>query len=80
MKPRALLHQSAPSAMARAMSKAVRILPEQPSLMLSSMALQMARNSTGWPRQSLNPTGLPPDRPRNLSMNSIISSGVEKDL
>ena len=27
MKPRALLHQSAPSAMARAMSKAVRILP-----------------------------------------------------
>ena len=45
---------------------------------LSSMALQMARNSTGWPRQSLNPTGLPPDRPRNLSIKSIISSGVEK--
>ena len=32
MKPRAALHQSAPSAMARAMSKAVTILPAAPML------------------------------------------------
>src|SRR4029077_16512863 len=35
MKPRAELHQSAPSAMARAMSKALTILPAAPSLMRS---------------------------------------------
>ena len=35
MKPRAALHQSAPSAMARTMSKAVMILPAAPSLMRS---------------------------------------------
>ncbi len=45
---------------------------------LSSMALQMARNSTGWPRQSLKPTGLPPDSPRNWSMKSIISQRRRK--
>ena len=114
MKPRAELHQSAPSAMARAMSKAVMILPAAPSLMRSrapmptsalwtklqavaqrhaemvheferrragaaflavdhdevrdrcrsrSIALQIARNSQGWPMQSLKPAGLPPDKP-----------------
>ena len=33
MKPRAALHQSAPSAITRAISNAVTILPEAPSLM-----------------------------------------------
>ena len=35
MKPRAMLHQSAPSAIIRAMSKADMIMPEQPILTLS---------------------------------------------
>ena len=111
MKPRAELHQSAPSAMTRAMSKALTILPAAPSLMrsravdadqrvvhevqsfahrhadmvgefqrrragaaflavdddevgvisVSSIALHTARNSHGWPMQSLKPAGLPPE-------------------
>ncbi|MNL57268.1 hypothetical protein D3C87_1808150 [compost metagenome] len=35
MKPRAALHQSAPMAITRAMSNAVMILPDAPSLMRS---------------------------------------------
>src|SRR6202000_29878 len=41
------------------------------------MALQIARNSQGWPMQSLKPAGLPPDSRRISPMKAIISSGVE---
>ena len=43
MKPRAELHQSAPSAMARAMSKAVMILPAAPILMRWRAPMPTAR-------------------------------------
>ena len=45
---------------------------------VSSIALQIARNSHSWPTQSLKPAGLPPDRRRISAMNCIISIGVEK--
>ena len=45
---------------------------------VSSIALTMARNSQGWPTQSLKPVGLPPDRRRSSAMNCISSIGVEK--
>ena len=45
---------------------------------VSSIALQMPRNSQGWPTQSLKPTGLPPRQARSSAMNSIISIGVPK--
>mmetsp|Transcript_9623 Transcript_9623/g.22372 ORF Transcript_9623/g.22372 Transcript_9623/m.22372 type:complete len:239 (-) Transcript_9623:174-890(-) len=130
MKPRPELHQSAPRAIRRTMSKAVVTLPAQPILIwsrrfrptrvlctssrpscsgaptlfvnssgaapvppsapsttmksgvmpVSSMALQTANHSQGWPMQSLKPVGLPPDRFRSLSMNCIISTGVENAL
>jgi hypothetical protein len=47
---------------------------------VSSMALQMPNHSQGWPMHSLKPTGLPPDKVRSFSMNSIISRGVENAL
>ena len=128
MKPRAALHQSAPSASMRAMSKPVTMLPAAPSLIrsrrpdptralcantspsrigvptwsqnssgaapvppsvpstttksammpVSSIALQIAMNSHGWPMHSLKPTGLPPDSSRSWATNCTISSGVEK--
>src|SRR6202023_888015 len=42
-----------------------------------SMALQIARNSQGWPMHSLKPAGLPPDSRRISPMKAIISSGAE---
>ena len=38
--------------------------------------MQIARNSQGWPIQSLKPAGLPPDSRRIVAMNCIISTGV----
>src|SRR5215467_12956316 len=38
----------------------------------------MARNSHGWPTQSLKPVGLPPERLLMLPMKCIISIGLEK--
>ncbi len=128
MKPRAELHQSAPSAIARAMSKALTILPAAPmrtrprspsptsvpwtsrrpscsgvptwslnssgaapvppsapsttmksgTMPVSSMALQIANHSQGWPTQSLKPTGLPQARPRSRATKCSSSSGVAK--
>ena len=37
-----------------------------------AIALQMARNSQGWPMHSLKPAGLPPDSRRSSAMNSIM--------
>jgi hypothetical protein len=42
---------------------------------VSSIALQIARNSHSWPTQSLKPAGLPPDSRRISPMNCIISIG-----
>jgi hypothetical protein len=47
---------------------------------VSSIALQMANHSQGWPMHSLKPVGLPPDSCRRRSMNCIISMGVENAL
>jgi hypothetical protein len=44
---------------------------------VSTIALQIARNSQGWPTQSLNPTGLPPQARRMSSIRRSISTGVE---
>src|SRR6516164_2039502 len=44
---------------------------------LSSIALQIARNSQGWPMHILKPAGLPPESLRMLATKAIISSGVE---
>ena len=44
---------------------------------VSTIALQMAKNSLRKPTQSLKPTGLPPDSSRSCRMNSTSSSGVE---
>src|ERR1044072_7751283 len=44
---------------------------------LSSIALQIPKNSQGWPTHILKPAGLPPDNRRISAMNFIISSGVE---
>ena len=43
-----------------------------------SIALTTARNSQGWPMQSLKPVGLPPESERRLAMNCISSMGVAK--
>src|ERR1700746_2419304 len=45
-----------------------------------TIALQIARNSQGWPMHILKPAGLPPDNLRILATNCIISIGVEKAL
>ena len=45
---------------------------------VSSLALQVARNSHSWPTHSLKPAGLPPDSRRISPMNCIIPVGVEK--
>ena len=49
-------------------SGAAPVPPSSPSttmksgkMPVSSIALQIARNSHGWPMHSLKPTGLPPD-------------------
>ena len=47
---------------------------------VASIALQMAKNSQGWPRQNLKPVGLPPEASRSRAMNSSIWTGVEKAL
>jgi hypothetical protein len=44
---------------------------------VSSIALQMAKNSHSWPTQILKPAGLPPERRRSSAMKRIISTGVE---
>ena len=43
---------------------------------VSSIALQIASHSHGWPMHSLKPVGLPPESSRSRSMNCIISIGV----
>ncbi|MOA12179.1 hypothetical protein D3C78_1321520 [compost metagenome] len=45
-----------------------------------SIALAMAMNSHGWPRQNLKPTGLPPDSSRRRARNSSSSTGVANSL
>jgi hypothetical protein len=44
---------------------------------VSSIALQMPKNSQGWPSENLKPTGLPPESSRKREMKSRNSSGVE---
>ncbi|MNR15139.1 hypothetical protein D3C85_1316560 [compost metagenome] len=56
MKPRAALHQSAPMAMTRAMSKAVMILPDAPSLMRSRRFTPI---SVLWTSRSASRSGVP---------------------
>jgi hypothetical protein len=70
IKPRAALHQSAPSAITRAMSNAVVILPEAPSLIRSrrlvptSAELTKLRPSrSGMPIWSMNSSGAAPVPP-----------------
>src|SRR6202162_5965546 len=126
MKPRAEWHQSAPSSIVRATSKAVMTLPLAPSRTrsrrlsptrvlctsssascsgvpmwsansigaapvppsppsttmksgvtpVSSIALQMPKNSHGCPSENLKPIGLPPESSRSRPMKSRSSSGV----
>jgi len=45
---------------------------------VSSIALQIAMNSQGWPMHSLKPTGLPPESSRKLAMKRAISRGAAK--
>ena len=70
MKPRAELHQSAPIAMARAMSKAVAILPAAPILMrsralmpISALWTKLTPSRIGMPRWSMNSSGAAPVPP-----------------
>jgi len=56
MNPRAALHQSAPSAMTRAMSKAEVILPEAPSFTRSRSPTPM---SALWAKDSPSRKGMP---------------------
>ena len=56
MKPRAALHQSAPSAMARAMSKPDTILPAAPSLMRSRAPMPI---SALWTKLRPSRIGMP---------------------
>ena len=66
-------------------SGAAPVPPSLPSMTMksgdtpvSSIALQMARNSHGWPMQSLKPVGLPCAGAACRAMKCIISIGVEK--
>ena len=66
-------------------SGAAPVPPSLPSTTMKSgvipvfnIALTTARNSQGWPMQSLKPVGLPPESERKLAMNCIISMGVAK--
>ncbi len=70
MKPRAELHQSAPIAIARAMSKAVAIFPEAPILMrsralmpISALWTKLTPSRIGMPRWSMNSSGAAPVPP-----------------
>ena len=71
MKPRAALHQSAPSAIARAMSKAVTILPEtadadalaQAPTPISALRTKTRPSRIGMPRWSANSSGAAPVPP-----------------
>ena len=70
MKPRAELHQSAPSAMTRAMSKALMILPAAPILMrsralmpISALCTKFNPSRIGMPRWSVNSSGAAPVPP-----------------
>jgi hypothetical protein len=47
---------------------------------VSSIALQIANHSHGWPTHSLKPAGLPPESWRRRSTNCSSSIGVEKAL
>ena len=70
MKARAALHQSAPSASARAMSKAVAILPAAPMRMrsrtpmpTSALCTKLNPSRIGMPRWSMNSSGAAPVPP-----------------
>ena len=70
MKPRAELHQSAPIAIARAMSKAVAILPAAPIRMrsralmpISALWTKLTPSRIGMPRWSMNSSGAAPVPP-----------------
>jgi hypothetical protein len=81
MKPRALLHQSAPRAMARAMSKALTILPAAPILMRSRrfrptsvLCTRRRPSCSGAPTWSVNSSGAAPVPPSAPS--TTMKSGV----
>ena len=70
MKPRAELHQSAPSAMTQAMSNALMILPAAPILMrsralmpISALCTKFNPSRIGMPRWSVNSSGAAPVPP-----------------
>ena len=81
MKPRAELHQSAPSASRRAMSKAVMILPEQPILIFARrlaptrvLCTSTSASCSGVPTWSVNSSGAAPVPPSLPS--TTMKSGV----
>jgi hypothetical protein len=66
-------------------SGAAPVPPSLPSITMksgvmpvSTIALQIAMNSHGWPMHSLNPAGLPPDNSRIRAMNSSSPTGRGK--
>jgi len=70
MKARAALHQSAPSAMARAMSNALAILPAAPirtrsrtPMPMSALCTKLRPSRIGMPRWSMNSSGAAPVPP-----------------
>ena len=84
MKPRALLHQSAPKASMRATSKAVITLPAQPILMRSRrpaprsvLCTSVSPSCRGAPTWSVNSTGAAPVPPSVPS--TTMKSGVMPD-
>ena len=81
MKPRAALHQSAPSAMARATSKALTTLPAQPMRMrsrklipVSVLCTSSSPSCSGAPTWSVNSSGAAPVPPSAPS--TTMKSGV----
>ena len=83
MKPRPALHQSAPSAIMRAMSKAVITLPAAPILMrwrrptpISVLCTSSSPSCSGTPTWSVNSTGaapVPPSAPSTTMKSGVMS-------
>src|SRR5476651_2009843 len=88
MNARAALHQSAPSASARAMSKAVAILPAAPMrtrsrtpMPTSALCTKLNPSRIGMPRWSMNSSGAAPVPPSLPSTDEIgVNPGLQHRL
>ena len=86
MKPRAALHQSAPSAIMRAMSNALTTLPAQPNLILlrrfkpvSVLCTNSKPSWSGTPTWSVNSNGaapVPPSAPSTTMKSGVMPVSI----